>query len=112
MSEKKIIVADDNLEQRYLLKNILEKKGYIVYTAKNGDECIDLILSINPQVVILDYIMPKKNGKTVFKFIKENLILMPLIIMTSSYKMTTKKYISVSKPINTNLLIEIIENYS
>lgn len=62
-----ILVVDDDKSTRSLLKNILEKEGYSVITAENGDEGLCKILKHNIQIVICDIVMPKLDG---FEFLR------------------------------------------
>ena len=66
----KIVVADDNPGICQTLKDILEEKGYQVDTVKNGYELITYLRGNNPHLVILDLMMPEKDGTEVFNMIK------------------------------------------
>jgi DNA-binding response OmpR family regulator len=62
MLTRKILLVDD---EPYIIKSlsfVLEKKGYNVLCANNGDDAIDKIKSYKPDLVLLDVMMPKKNG--------------------------------------------------
>lgn len=59
---KKILIADDNPDILGLLGRILESMGYIVLSARDGEEALDIFHVDNPHLVILDVMMPKKNG--------------------------------------------------
>jgi two-component system alkaline phosphatase synthesis response regulator PhoP len=59
---KKILIADDEQDILEILKFNLEKEGYLVTTAKNGVEAIEKAKIIHPDLIILDIMMPLKNG--------------------------------------------------
>ena len=59
---KKILIADDEPDILEILKFNLEKEGYLVSTAKNGIEAIEKAKIIHPDLIILDIMMPLKNG--------------------------------------------------
>ena len=59
---KKILIADDEQDILEILKFNLEKEGYLVSTAKNGVEAIEKAKIIHPDLIILDIMMPLKNG--------------------------------------------------
>ena len=59
---KKILIADDEPDILEILKFNLEKEGYLVSTAKNGIEAIDKAKISHPDLIILDIMMPVKNG--------------------------------------------------
>jgi len=59
---KKILIADDEPDILEILKFNLEKEGYLVSTAKNGVEAIEKAKIIHPDLIVLDIMMPIKNG--------------------------------------------------
>lgn len=64
----KILVVDDEQNIRDVLKRAFENVGYDVLVAKNGIEGQELYLEHNPDVVILDIIMPEQEGiETILK---------------------------------------------
>ena len=67
-----ILLIDDQLENLLLLKQILSQNNYIVRTIKNGRTALKLIDKINPNLIILDILMPDLDGYGVCKTLKEN----------------------------------------
>ena len=59
---EKILVVDDQIVNRRLLIDILKKKGYEFIEAEDGEEAIELTLREQPDLVLLDIVMPKKDG--------------------------------------------------
>lgn len=59
---RKVLIADDEPDIIEILKYNLEKEGYQVSTAKDGDEAIDKAKHVKPDLVVLDMMMPRKNG--------------------------------------------------
>jgi PAS domain S-box-containing protein len=68
-----ILIAEDEESVREFLKDILEVYGYKVYLASDGEDAIAKYNEHkdNIDMVILDVVMPKKNGKEVYSFIKD-----------------------------------------
>ncbi|WP_234108665.1 MULTISPECIES: response regulator transcription factor [Chryseobacterium] len=62
MNQKKILLIDDEMDILELLSYNLEKEGYMVYTAQNGNEGIEKAKSIIPDLILLDVMMPEKDG--------------------------------------------------
>lgn len=58
----KILIIDDELHIRFILKKTLEKAGYQVATAENGEEALELIAEENFDLIMIDLIMPLKDG--------------------------------------------------
>ena len=63
----KVLVIDDEKQIADIIKFNLEKEGYIVETANDGQEGIDKVYRWNPDLVILDIMMPIKDGFQVLK---------------------------------------------
>jgi len=59
---KKILIADDEPDIIEIIQYNLQNEGYEVVTAKNGNEAIDQAKRFNPDLIILDIMMPGKNG--------------------------------------------------
>lgn len=62
MNQKKILLIDDEEDILELLSYNLEKEGYIVTTANNGNEGIQKAKEIIPDLILLDVMMPEKDG--------------------------------------------------
>ena len=73
---KKILIVDDELNMRLLLKETLEEfedKGVELLVAENGEEAIEYIKTEKPELVILDVMMPEVDGFEVCNTIKNEL---------------------------------------
>jgi DNA-binding response OmpR family regulator len=77
-----ILVVDDEHLYRHLLKVNLEKEGYDVITASDGEEALDIISNKRPDLVILDLLMPRLDGFTTCERIRQ-FSNMPIIILTA-----------------------------
>jgi two-component system alkaline phosphatase synthesis response regulator PhoP len=62
---RKVLIADDEPDIRELLRYNLAAEGYEVLEAKNGDEALDFSRKWNPDLILLDVMMPKKTGTEV-----------------------------------------------
>ena len=69
-SNKKILIADDEQDILEILQFNLEAEGYVIETAKNGDLAIEKAKSFQPDLIILDVMMPGKNGIEVCKHLR------------------------------------------
>ena len=61
-SDWRILLADDSITSRTLLKNIIESAGYYVKTASDGQECFQILKSGQWDLVVSDIEMPRLNG--------------------------------------------------
>lgn len=63
MSKKRVLIADDTVFHRAVLKDLLVKGGFdVVGEAENGQQAIEKSKELRPDIVILDVVMPVKNG--------------------------------------------------
>jgi two-component system chemotaxis response regulator CheY len=58
----RILIADDTLSSRELLRSILESSGYEVAEAEDGEQVLERAILFKPHLVVLDLQMPKLNG--------------------------------------------------
>jgi len=84
----KIVIADDNVEICDLIKDILKGVGYEVDAVNNGYELLAYLETNNPKVIILDLMMPDKDGMSILGTLREISPLSRIIIYTgySEYK--------------------------
>lgn len=80
---ERIAVIDDDDSIRLSVVNNLGLEGYEVITASNGEEGIALIEEKQPNLIVLDVMMPKKDGLQVCKEIRSKGISTPLILLTA-----------------------------
>lgn len=62
MKSKKILLIDDEHDILEILSYNLEKEGYLVYTADNGVDGVEIAKKIVPDLILLDVMMPQKDG--------------------------------------------------
>jgi len=68
---KKILIADDEPNIVSAVEFLLQRSGYEVRVARNGDEALKLVEECNPDLVLLDVMMPARSGYEVCKRIRE-----------------------------------------
>ncbi|MFO7667288.1 MAG: response regulator [Desulfobacterales bacterium] len=71
MSEK-ILIADDEQSIVVPLEFLMQQKGYQVMAAYNGEEAIEKIISFNPDLILLDIMLPIIDGFEVCQMIRSN----------------------------------------
>ena len=67
---KQILIADDEPDILEIIRYNLEKEGYEVHTAKDGNEAIEKAKQLYPDLIILDIMMPRKNGVEVCSILR------------------------------------------
>ena len=70
MSAKTILIVDDSPTELLLLQNALQGQGYTLLTAADGEQALQIVMQQKPDLVLLDVILPKKNGFQVCRQLK------------------------------------------
>lgn len=71
-TQKRVVVVDDSPTSLRFAADTLREAGFAVTTAEDGEEAIEIITADPPDVVVLDIILPKKNGFQVCRELKTN----------------------------------------
>ena len=119
----KIMLVDDNEVIIDLYERTIENisNAEVVAVAKNGEEAIEILENNveNIDLIILDIVMPKKDGIDVLKFMKDNNISKKVIVITSCNSEITIRSVTelganyyILKPIDVNTLAEKIKELS
>ncbi len=116
-----IMVVEDLPDNLFVLKETLERGGYNVIAAENGEKALELLDTCNDVIdlILSDIMMPKMSGYTLCEYIRtdKNRAEIPVILITS-YKVEEKDAIQgmkagaddyLTRPIHPDLLIEKIE---
>lgn len=110
----RVLIADDQMELLMLMKETVEDAGFEVFTASDGQEALKVIFDTSPDIAVLDYDMPIKDGLSVAQSLKDNPLFahIPVIICTAySEKRTKLKGLSMGiddyliKPVDTDELV-------
>ncbi len=86
---KKILVVDDKLEIRTLLKSYLTQEGYEVVTASDGKEALFVARQAKPDLIVLDLMMPEMNGYDFIRSYSREADT-PIIVLTARLEETDK----------------------
>ena len=80
----KVMIADDHILMREGIKQLLEFDGKIevIAEANDGEECLEKLKTVKPEVLLLDINMPKKNGIEVLKSIRNQNLKVKVLILT------------------------------
>lgn len=113
---KKVLVVDDSDILRRIIVFNLKAAGYEVHEAVNGQEGIQKIKELNPDVICLDIMMPIMDGFSVLKIMQGEEINIPVIVLTakggeedeSTAKSLGAKEV-LTKPFSPKNLVEIVK---
>ena len=118
INKYKILLVDDEKDILEFLSYNLEKEGFIVFTANNGIEGLDLAQEHKPDLIILDVMMPEMDGVTVCQKIREIQILDETLILFLTARSEEYSELAgfaagaddyITKPIKPKLLISRVK---
>ena len=117
-----ILVAEDNEDNRFIMKMLLEMRGYRMLTASNGYEAIDIAEREHPDLILMDLRMPLLNGLATTRQLRQHadarLRQLPVIAL-SAYDPAQHRAVAiaagcndyVTKPIDYDRLEKLIETF-
>jgi len=117
----KVLIADDELRLRKVVSLHLKKSGFDVFEAGNGQQAVDLVKEVEPDIIVLDVMMPEKTGLEACAEIKsdENFKNIPIILLTAMAESDDIKKGKeagadeyLTKPFSPKELIDIIKSRS
>jgi DNA-binding response OmpR family regulator len=113
---KTILIVDDDIELSDGLRIMLERQGYRVLQARNGQEGKNLIYQHHPDLVILDMMMPRMGGYPVLEHFRDKPEAPPIIMITANEGSRHKAYAEylgvveyIRKPFAMEKLMEAVE---
>lgn len=113
----KILIVEDDENLRFLVVHRLKAEGYEVLEVADGDEAERLIMSEKPDIVLLDWMLPGKQGSEVCEEVRkqgfENIIIMMTakaqdVDKIDAYNFGVSDY--VNKPFNMDVLVAMLDN--
>lgn len=91
-AKKKVLVVDDDTDDLKMISMILEPEGYDVVTAENGVEALEKVESEDPDLILLDVMMPELNGFAACDRLKSSPASqgIPVVLLTGVARQITK----------------------
>jgi twitching motility two-component system response regulator PilH len=92
MAVHKVLIVDDSPTERFFLADLLSKQGYQINLAENGEEALEKVKQIMPDLILMDVVMPGMNGFQTTRAISrvEELKHIPIILCTTKDQETDK----------------------
>ncbi len=85
----KILIVDDDEKILFAFQKVFESEGYRSFVASNGEEALDKLTSVKPDVIFMDITMPKLDGLEALRRMKEQNPIIPVILITGFGTMQT-----------------------
>ena len=114
---KKLLIIEDNEQNYYMMRFLLEKKGFKVIGAENGRLGVEMALSEKPDAILLDIQLPEMDGYAVAAELKRHSELdnVPIVAVTSYAMVGDRENIIaagatgyIEKPINPDTFVDEI----
>lgn len=114
--QKTILVVDDDVELSDGLRSVLERQGFRVLQARDGQQAKQLIYNQQPDLVILDMMMPRMGGYPVLEHFRDKPNAPPIIMITANEGSRHKAYAEylgvvdyIRKPFAMERLLEAVD---
>lgn len=109
----KVLVAEDDASVRLTIEFVLADEGFQVLLAEDGEQALDLARSELPDVILLDQIMPKLDGKQVLKALRAESATrdIPVFVLTGMARGSAEDWPGaqfVGKPFSPDDLVRLI----
>jgi two-component system, OmpR family, response regulator CpxR len=116
ITSRNVLLIEDDVDIRTILKEALEWEGYRVYTASNGQEGIDILPEIPaPGLILLDLMMPVMNGWEFVDALETYRVYSDIPIVTISAFSDPEKRIrangSIKKPVDLEVLFALVRKH-
>ena len=97
MAGETVLVIDDSPTILKVVQLVLTKEGYNVVTASDGDEGIEVAKETGPQIILLDFVMPRMNGYQVCRALHQEPTLkdVPVVLMSAKGDQVGERFIKV-----------------
>ena len=92
-----VLIVDDDPKTRRVLREILEPLNHSVLEAGNGREALPLVAQHEPELIIVDILMPEMDGLETIRYLRRKGYRMPIIAMPAGKYLTAKRYSEFAK---------------
>jgi len=110
---KTIMIVDDEEDIRTTVKTVLEKNGYEVITAINGDDCLMKLKKENPDLILMDIMMPGTPVKEIIPKIKQKVAYLSVVRISEAEKenlLKSKNIVDfIQKPFDIDELVKKVK---
>jgi len=113
-----VLVVDDEVTSRFMLRMLLEMTGYTVLEAEDGVVALEMVAEHQPQAMILDVMMPRLDGISVCKALrarKETAVLPIIVLSGGNYKeecLAAGANTYMQKPMSADHLFDTLAKYT
>jgi CheY-like chemotaxis protein len=117
MENKKILIIDDDVTALDIVDFLFEDKGFDVVRRADGISALECVEEVQPNIILIDLMMPKMNGQECIKQIRDKGLKQPIVAFTAvddpeihKEAITAGCNLVLTKPCKPNLLVKHIED--
>ena len=121
---KKIVLIDDDFDLSDTVKSVLEYAGYQVLVSNDPKAGIEIIKKVNPDLILMDIMMPQMNGAEAVKILKghSHTMNIPVIFLTgllsgtkddlqeNAVNVSGERYATLAKPFDNERLLKMVKD--
>lgn len=105
----RVLIADDEPHVRQMLRDFLTGQGYDVAAVATGAQMLDTAPSFQPNVILVDMLMPDLSGRDVLDALRRAGVTVPLILMSGDPDIVGEGFFGVlRKPFNLRAMAELV----
>jgi CheY-like chemotaxis protein len=109
MSRGRVMVVDDELLVLNLLRDFLTGEGYEVARFATGAEALDAVPSFQPDVILVDMLMPGMSGRDVLDALRRDRVTVPVILVSGTPPLVAEGFFQVlEKPFNLGTIAAVV----
>lgn len=113
----RVLIVDDSATIRKVVSSILERNNFVTSAASDGIEAIQKVLQEKPDLMLVDFVMPRMNGYQLCMALKERNQNVPVVLMSAKGDRIRGKFVqqtgaldAITKPFDARGLIAVIES--
>jgi CheY-like chemotaxis protein/anti-sigma regulatory factor (Ser/Thr protein kinase) len=115
-AKRRILLVDDQLEHRAVVRNMLEPLGFDIFESESGEECLRVISSIKPDALLVDLVMPGMSGLDVCRTLRNGHWSQPILAVSANVFERDREQAAaagcnafVAKPVRMDELLEQLQ---
>jgi CheY-like chemotaxis protein len=104
-----VLIAEDEPHVRELLRDFLTGEGYAVVMVASGAEALETVPTLQPDVILLDMLMPGLSGRDVFDALQRAGVTVPVILISGTPRIVEEGFFRVlRKPFNLRAVADAV----
>ena len=103
-----MLIADDEAHVREVLRHFLTREGYLVSTVQDGREALDAVTTFQPEVILVDMVMPGLSAIDVLAALRRGGVTVPVVLISGQVIVREGFFGVLSKPFEFRRVAELV----